>query len=172
MEESLKLIKNFNALFLIENPSDTRIVMYQAERKDDILLFPYVTNFYTEDFKTKEKVDPIIQEKFFGCVSAKIPNKSKYNMTINALPDKIITVHLKKSGKCVAKTILNGLECKLIKIYVESKIENKIPKLGTYFHLYGIHKKKLIIQKILIPEDLKNKLGVTSFVIAKLNPFK
>lgn len=154
-----------STLFYIERSLDRDIVVYEANRKGNILSHPFVDVYWTNTglLSKREPVSDKAKELFFG-VKVKTDN-SKYKMYISSLPSKIITLHLKKSGKVVAKSVVNGKEAKIYKIYV--KIENSttlgIPVV-TSLIVYGEHKKRLVSEEMQITDDIRNRFDVSSFL--------
>ena len=154
-----------STLFYIERSLDREIVVYEANRKGNILSHPFVDVYWTNTglLSKRESVSDKAKELFFG-VKVKKDN-SKYKMYISSLPSKIITLHLKKSGKVIAKSVVNGKEAKIYKIYV--KIE-KSTTLGipvvTSLTVYGEHKKRLVSEEMEITDDIRNRFDVSSFL--------
>jgi formamidopyrimidine-DNA glycosylase len=149
---------------MVENPIDPRIMIYSADRVDKKLVNEMVTN-YIIDPKHVHKKNTVTEKKLLSCTVQKIKGKAKYQLLFHSMPNQIITIHLKKNGKCVAKSILDGKECTLQKIFVElTKNRLGLPQLGEHIILYGTHHKQLICEKVKILDSVKQQFGLTSFL--------
>ena len=84
-------------------------------------------------------------------------------MIINAMPDRVVHVQLKKSGACVAKAPINGKESRIIKIYAKMTSTLGIPNC-EYLILYGVHKKTLVWEEIQIDEETRKKFDLSNFL--------
>ena len=153
------------ALFYVQRSMDDEIVMYRAKREGNVLNPPYVDLFWTnvEALHTQQEVGAKAQEMFFGCKVRK-QGIGKYDMLVNAMPDKLLTIHLRKSGKCVVKTVINNKESHLQKIYVEMTTTSL--GLPTVKHLlvYGKHKDIIECETIHVTEEMRQRFDVTNFL--------
>lgn len=150
-------------LFYIERSMDTQMVVYQANRKNNSLIEPYVDMFWTSSHKPnyREEVGTTAQEVFFGVKVRKV-RVGVFQMLVNAMPKKIISIHLRKNGSCIAKTTINNKESRLVKIYAEMS-RGAIPTVLRLF-VYGIHKNDLVCEQILIDDNMRKQFDVTKFI--------
>lgn len=151
-------------LFFIELSSDKQIVVYEANRVGNVLKEPFV-DVYWSNFKNltdREELSEKVKRLFFG-VQVKI-EKGLYKMFIASLPSKIVTLHLKTSGKVVAKSIINGKEARVYKIFVN--VNNSILGLPVVKSLiiYGEHKKRLVSEEIHITDNIRKKFDMSNLV--------
>lgn len=164
--ERLRAIHGHTILFYIERSMDSEIVVYKAQRQGNNLVNAKVTCFWS-NLKNLEAVDEVsekAQDIFFGSNVKKIDNQ--YKMVVTAYPNKVISLHLKKSGKVLAKAIIKGKEAKLEKLYI--KIEQpstlSLPQ-ATAMVIYGIHKKgERVREKLEVTEDIRRKFDISSFL--------
>ena len=152
-------------LFFIERSIDSRIIVYEACRKDKKLVSPLVTVNWSDlkHLDQRQDVEKKLQDLLFGVKVQKVVNEvGKYNMVLNGLPERLIVIQLKKNGNCVAKTILNGKSCKLIKVYT-SMTNSTIPSvLG--FDVYGHHKNEIIKEFIPVDDEMRKKFNYKNFI--------
>lgn len=163
--EIMQTLDSKQTLFFIERSMDKDIVAYQTQREGNVLVPPFVDIFWTEinKLRRKEVVGSTAQALFFGLKVLK-EGPGHYKMLVNAIPNRIIHIKLKKSGKCVAKTIVNNKECRLLKIYVQlRKGSLKIPEVESLW-VYGIHKHDLISEKLLIDDEMRKKFDISNFL--------
>jgi hypothetical protein len=135
-----------NLLFVIERSLDQDVVVYRAQRPkaDGKLVDPFVEVFWTKqnDLAYRKRVSELALTHMFG---ARVePQANRYKMVIKALPDQLITLHLKKSGKTVAKTVLNHQETRLDRVFVDVSVASGITGLTAY----GVHNKQAVQHKI------------------------
>lgn len=150
-------------LFYIERSLDSEIVVYEANRSGNILNPPFVDLYWTNylALNKREVVSTKAQELFFGVKVKKEDGKHKICMA--ALPSKIITLHLKKNGSVVAKTVINGKEAKIYKIFANMETKGILPVV-TSLTIYGEHKKQLVSEEMDITEDIRDSFDVSSFL--------
>jgi hypothetical protein len=162
--DNIMSILGNSTLFYIERSLDREIVAYEAVRKGSILSHPFVDVYWTnsERLGKRESVGDRAKELFFGIEVKKTENK--YKMFIASLPTKIITLHLKKSGAVVAKTVIDGKEAKVIKIFVNMDSTALGLPMVTSLTVYGEHKKRIVQEEIEITDDIRNKFDVSSFL--------
>jgi hypothetical protein len=153
-----------NCLFYVERSIDREIVVYEAKRDGTVLNSPFVDNYWTNInlLHKREAVSKRANSLFFGVEVKK--QKHQYKMYIYAIPTKIITLHLKKSGKTVAKSIINGKEAKIFKIYVNIENSSSLIPVVTSLTIYGEHKKRIVSEEIKITDDIRNRFDVSSFL--------
>lgn len=152
-----------NGLFYIQRSIDRQIVVYEAKRIKNALVAPLVDLYWSNlDQPRRGKVGAKAQEIFFGVKARKI-GTGKYQMVVNAFPAKSITVHLRKSGRCVAKTVIDGKEAKLHRIYVEMSSRMGLPTVDAMW-LYGTHKDENVKEKINVTPEMRSRFDVSSLV--------
>lgn len=150
-------------LFYIERSIDRDIVVYNATRNGNILVHPFVETYWSDwsNLKKHEEVSDKAKELFFGLKYRK--HEGKHEIAINSLPKKKITLHLRKSGRVVAKTIINNKEAKIMKIFIDmTKNSFGIPEVDCLI-VYGMHKNQIVSEKIIITDEIKNRFNVSAF---------
>jgi hypothetical protein len=151
-------------LFYIERSIDTDIVVYEADRHGNTLQGNCVDIFWTdsEDINKREDVSQTAQDLFFG-VRIEKEQKGTYKMCLAAMPSKIMRIHLKKSGKVVAKTIIDGKEARIFKIYAQMSETTRIPSVDS-LTIYGEHKKELVCETLEITDEIRKRFDVKNLI--------
>jgi hypothetical protein len=165
---NIKKIIGGELLFYIEFSIFSQLVVYEAIRTKDVLTDPYVNLHWTspDALHTRDTVGKNARDVFFGFKVNKhkvyndITDKKKYHfvyqMLVAAMPDNLITIHLRKSGKCSAKATIDGKEARIIKIYVEMK--GIIPTVEC-LHIYGVHKGVIVVDHIVVDSEMRKKFS-------------
>lgn len=156
-------------LFYVARSIDKEIVVYEARRKGDVLTDDYVDVHWSreDEPQRREVVSQKAQDTFFGATVEK--DGTKYKMSISALPSKLITIHLKKSGAVVAKTVINGQESRVKFIQVDFENTGLIPEVVS-LTVHGEHRKVPVSESIELTEAIRGRFDVTSF-LPNLNDF-
>jgi hypothetical protein len=164
--EEVKAVLGNNVLFFIERSLDNDIVIYEAVREGNMLAEPLVDIFWTsqKDFKRKDPVGKKAQELFFGLKARKM-GSGKYQMIVASMPKKIINIHVKPSGRCIAKAVIAKKEARVIKIYVEMSTRGplNVPTVDA-LHIYGYHKGVVIPEKIDVDDEMRKRFDVSNFI--------
>ena len=152
-------------LFIIERSMDDEIVVYHALRQGNTLVGPKVDCFWLNkaDLKKPEEMSAKAKELFFGA-DVKIIG-GKYKMVVASCPQKVITLHLRKSGAVVAKTLLKNKESIVdhLSVVIEQPSTLSIPQ-ATSMTIHGTHNKDPVSQRIPITEEMRSKFDISSFL--------
>lgn len=146
------------AIFAVERNIDTDVVVYEAETKDNSLAD--IRMFWTKsnDWNYRSEVSQEMQNMFYG-VRFKRISRGVYRMRVNCIDDRNIDLHLKKSGRVVAKFPVNGRESKLGCIHADI---TTIPPSVNSLTVSGYHKKALEVEVVPITESMRAKVNVSS----------
>lgn len=163
--------RNNNFLFYVEAINNSilqdYVVCYEAVRVGDKLKEPFVKTFW-KHIETGEisHMSRLHSELFFGACVTK--DGLRYKMKIKSFPERVITIHLKKSGSVVAKSRVDGKESRIkyIKVFTEKSFLG-IPKVVSCT-LFGVHKKKDVKENIIFTESQKSRFNINLFS-GKLN---
>ena len=161
--------KEKTLLFYVGRSFDRQVVAYRAVRTVVGQLEPPFVEMYWTSIDSLHTVRDNVSEKtkelFFGF---KIIRKgSQYKMCINALEEKNITLHLKKSGRVTAKAIIAGKEATICKIYVMfQKPQSSLGIIPTAISIdiYGIHRGAEVTESIPITDEMRSRFDVRSFL--------
>ena len=161
--KSLMSLLPKQTLFYVERSFDTDLVVYEAVRSGNVLLAPFVDLYWTnmDNMMKREAVSQKAQDMFFGFQIKK--EGTKYKICIAALPSKVITLHLKKSGAVIPKAIIDGKESTVLRIYVQCTT----PKVGiptvSSLTIYGEHKKLPVSEEVVVTDEMREQFDITSF---------
>jgi hypothetical protein len=156
--------KNF--LFVIEKSCDSNIIVYEAYREKDKLVEPYVDCFWTDKKKLThvEQMTDYTKQRFFAVKVRPTDRKSKYDMVVVSIPSRLIKIHLKKSGKCVAKTIIDGKEATLLSIFLNVTVNSLgIPNNISSIKVSGKHKLQMVNETIEVTDEMRSQFDMSLF---------
>lgn len=154
-------------LFYIERSIDTEIVVYRAKREGNKLARGGVEVHWSDctDLEKKVELSKQALDMFFGVECVKTPNASTYDMSISAMSDRMITLHLKKKkNMVVAKAVLDGKQARLLKIRVN--IDKSILGIPNVYSLvaYGLHKGEVVEETIEVTKEIRGRFDMASLV--------
>jgi hypothetical protein len=126
-DNRIKSVLGQQVLFFIERNTDDSIVVYNATRKNNTI--EGVDVFWTkrQSLSQRSEVSSSAKKLLFGCeLKAPEKGKTRYGLRIEVLPSRFLELVLKKSngsgpGEVVARGILKGKECDIIKLSVSGK---------------------------------------------------
>lgn len=145
------------AIFAVERNIDTDVVVYEAEMKGNALV--NIRMFWTksDDWNYQSEVSPEMKDMFYG-VQFKRINRGLYRMRVNCIDDRKIDLHIKKSGKVVAKFPVNGRESKLGCIHADI---TTLPPSVNSLTVCGQHKKVTEVEVVPITEAMRAKVNMS-----------
>lgn len=149
---------------------ENRCVLYRYHRLGTSLEPPYVsTAFYAKGLGIFTDVDSASDsvKNFMNTIAEpKVqPGEGRrYKMIINGLPGKLFTIHLKKSGAVVAKTVLSGKESRVTEVRVTCD-DGTIPDV-VGIDIHGIHQGNQIHESVELTPELKKILDFRNYDIA------
>jgi hypothetical protein len=149
-----KMSDQKRVIFTVEKSTDKKeVVVYEAIRVQNALADPFIDIFWkkTGDSK-KHPISVMAIAMFFGFTIRQ--EKNVYVMSVNALPHRLITVHLKKSGDVVAKTVIDGKESRLERIVINLDGTGLMAESMT---VHGVHKHQPVQEVIAVTSSMKSK---------------
>lgn len=155
-----------HVLFCITRDTDSSMVVYKALRYDNILMEPFAECFRsnTSDYRRDSEISDTMKALFFGSQTSQV-TKAVFQMMINAFPGKVITLHLKKSGRVVATMDIDGAHDALLQtIHVRmGRTMLGMPDVVAV-ELFGLHKKTKapVSETINVTDDMRKSVDVTS----------
>lgn len=153
-------------LFTITRSTDTSSVVYRAVRMGNVLLDPVVEMFRscTVDPTKRSELPETMKTLFFGVQTQQVSH-AIYNCVLNALPDYVIRMHLKKDGRVVPFIdIDNQCDLQLVKLHVTVvKTLVGIPDVRSVEIVAYDKKSKKQVSKIIdVTEDMRKTINVPS----------
>ena len=151
-------------LFTIDRAHDDKKVVYRCFRKGKELVPPYVSCVATRLSAPVERIDipTEVQQLIFNATSRPTSSKAVYETIIAALPDRVISLHLKKSGAVIPTVLIcDHEEARLLNVTVEQKTETSMP---TKIILYGMvfiknesgqRQQKLVVEEVPVTPGMQ-----------------
>jgi hypothetical protein len=136
-----------NAIFFVERDMDDHLVVYQARKTEDHKRIKGINIFWSSSTNTdkEEEMSQKVKDNIFGI---DVISKKPFGFTVKAFDDKIIECHVRESTKVTTKCIINGKECKLIKIFVKV---TRMPPAIKEIIVYGTFNNVLESESLEIP---------------------
>lgn len=160
-KELSRTLKTNRLLFYIQRSTDDQIIVYEALRKGDKLVAPYVANYWSKENSPefKEDIDKTLKDLFFGIDI--VPDGKRYKMKIKACPTQL-SLRLNTNGTVLAKSIMdmniNGeikqVECRIFKIYMDCEYYMNMP-CPTSITVYGTHKTSVVCKKFPVNQQTR-----------------
>ena len=129
-------------LFILERSKNVNQVCYEARITPNGLLDPvdpvhvYWINWVKDPTgKTREELSLIEKNIVYGCKFENDVEGEYISLTIVSYPDRAFTISM-KNEKAVAKTVIDGTDSYLDKIYIDYRETRMFPKVN-YIELFG-----------------------------------
>lgn len=158
----IRTVLGDRVLFHVERSTDNHVVIYEALREGNVLNPPFVDLYWSKkrSLSTRSEVGSKAREYFFG-IKARKKSLGKYDMIVAAIPSRMIHVSLKKSGKCVAKTVIEGKMCKMDRILLTM---GEMSAFGIPYvdeiTVFGTFNGAEVSETIVVTEEMKKKFSL------------
>ena len=159
-----KLPGGEGVLFTVSRSIDDDLVVYKAVRHGNSLIEPFVDTYWTKkkNLKSQESMSDKAKRMFFMPTVKLFPEG--YRLVVKALPDRVLTLHLKKSGKVLAKGIISGKQARIENVHVEVSTEASLLPKVEYVLITGTHKHEQISEKVPVSASFQEQYDVSSFL--------
>ena len=146
-------------LFYIQRSIDSYGIVYRAVRQNDVLVPPFIDISWIDlnNFQQLELHETLKTSLFgFTCQQEK---HGIYNVRMN-INNRSFKIHLKKSGACVAKGVIDNKMSKITHMYVDMHRNALSIPVVTGLTLYGVHKKRPVSEYMEITESMRNQVQI------------
>lgn len=157
-------------LFAIERNIDEDVVVYQAVLSADKTELVGFKIWWTKlgNHAHHEEVSDRAKDIFYDVEIHRV-KRGLYRIQLRCLKNDadsptepyFIDIHIKKSGKCVPKSIIAGKECTLRKIYADL---TKLPPTINGMWVHGTFNGEHVSEKIAINPNLIERVDIASFM--------
>lgn len=157
-------------VFVIERNIDDDVVVYEAVLSADKTKLVGFKIWWTKlgNYAHHEEVSDRAKAIFYD-VEIQPVKRGVYRVLLKCLKNDtdtpmdpyFIDIHIKKSGRCVAKSIVAGKECTLRKIYADL---TKLPPTINGMWVHGTFNDAPVCEKIAINPNLIDRVDISSFM--------
>lgn len=157
--------------FIATRTCDMQCILFNAVRtKSNELLSPILSTqkMYLDAPLDVKEVHEVLDSTFFKVVKHKQLSKSKHLIAIAALPERQITLVLKKSGKTSAETMINGSNSVLAAVHMAITFgAANIPNI-THIDIIGIDKttRSPTVERVTITSEMRARFDIKNLALA------